>query len=110
MGMSRLRVAAAIPLVAAMLMGCGADKGEPSKTAAGKIFSGETETGMKLTIDTFVGSKSDPTLEKLEAYRALAGYPSVDYHRVTADNSKGSVPDRIRIVTFAKNANAVTLG
>jgi len=65
---------------------------------------------MKLTLDTFVVPASDPLLKQLEAYRAEAGFPGVDYHRATADNSKGSVPDRIRNVTFAKDANAIAVG
>jgi hypothetical protein len=110
MGTSRLRLAAAIPLVAAVLLGCGSDKGEPAKASPGKIVRGETETGMKLTVDTFVVPVSDPVLKKFEVYRVAGHFPGVDYHRAIADNSKGSVPDRIRDVTFAKDVNAVMVG
>ncbi|WP_270040377.1 hypothetical protein [Solirubrobacter ginsenosidimutans] len=92
-----------------MLAGCGGDK-DPPKVTAGKIVSGDTENGMKLKVETFVPAASDPTLKSLEAFRAKSGYPAVDYHRVTADNTKGAIPDRIRDVTFAKDANAIATG
>src|SRR6188768_2037654 len=106
---AQLRAAAIVPLVAAMLVGCGGDKKTPT-VPAGKVASGETETGMKLKVETFIPPASDPTLKRLDAYRAAAGYPAVDYHRVTADNTKGVVPDRIRDVTFAQSANAIATG
>jgi hypothetical protein len=106
---AQLRAAAVIPLVAAMLAGCGGDKEKPS-VPPGKVVSGESETGMKLKVETFVAPAADPTLEKLDAYRAAAGYPAVDYHRITADNTKGSVPDRLRDITFATDANAISTG
>jgi hypothetical protein len=106
---AQLRAAAVIPLVAAMLAGCGGDKEKPS-VPAGKVVSGESETGMKLKVETFMPATSDPTLKRLDAYRAGGGYPAVDYHRVTADNTKGAVPDRLRDVTFAQNADAITTG
>jgi hypothetical protein len=103
------RAAAVIPLVAAMLAGCGGDKEKPS-VPAGKVVSGESETGMKLKVETFVAPASDPTLQRLDAYRAGGGYPAVDYHRVTADNSKGAVADRLRDITFAQDVDAITTG
>jgi hypothetical protein len=106
---AQLRAAVSVPLVAVMLAGCGGDK-DPPKVDAGKIVSGDTENGMKLKVETFVSAASDPTLKSLEAFRAKSGYPAVDYHRVTADNTKGSIPDRIRDVTFAKDANAIATG
>jgi hypothetical protein len=55
---------------------------------------------------SFTGEK-DPQLRDLEAYRALAGYPAVDYHKVTGDNSAGSVADRGRPITFADSAEDI---
>jgi hypothetical protein len=106
---ARWKAAAVIPLVAAMLAGCGGDKEKPS-VPAGKTVSGESETGMKLKVETFVAPASDPALKRLDAYRAGGGYPAVDFHRVTADNSKGAVADRLRDVTFAQNAEAISIG
>jgi hypothetical protein len=105
----QLRAVAAVPLVAALLAGCGGDKEKPT-VPAGKTVSGETETGMKMKVETFVAPASDPTLKQLDGYRADAGYPAVDFHRVSVDNSKGTVPDRIRDVTFATNADAISMG
>ncbi len=34
----------------------------------------------------------------------------MDYHRVTADNSQGDVPDSGRVLTFAPNADAIASG
>jgi hypothetical protein len=107
---AQLRAAAVIPLlVATMLAGCGGEKEKPT-VPAGKVVSGETETGMKMKVETFVAPASDPTLKRLDAYRASGGYPAVDFHRVTADNTKGSVADRIRDITFAQNADAIATG
>jgi hypothetical protein len=107
---AQLRAAATVPLVAVMLAGCGGGDKDPPKVAAGKVVSGDTENGMKLKVETFVPAASDPTLKTLDAFRAKSGYPAVDYHRVTADNTKGAVPDRIREVTFAQNADAIATG
>jgi hypothetical protein len=106
---AQLRAAVSVPLVAVMLAGCGGDK-DPPKVAAGKVVSGDTESGMKLKVETFVSPAADPTLKTLDAFRAKNGYPAVDYHRVTADNTKGAVPDRIRDVTFATNPDAIATG
>ena len=76
----------------------------------GAVVSGETETGMKLKVDTFLPAADDPMLEKLDAYRARGHYPAVDYHRVTADNTEGQVAGPGREVTFAKDANAIAAG
>ena len=48
---------------------------------------------MKLKVDTFLARPKDPQLKKLDDWRATNRYPAVDYHRVTADNSAGQVPD-----------------
>ena len=37
--------------------------------------SGETETGMKLKVDTFVAPANDPTLKKLDAWRSAEPLP-----------------------------------
>jgi hypothetical protein len=103
------RAAAVIPLVAATLAGCGGDKEKPS-VPAGKVVSGESDTGMKLKVETFVAPAADSTLKQLDGYRAAGGFPPVDYHRVTADNTNGSVADRLRDVTFAKDADAINTG
>ena len=106
----RVRTALAVPLVAGLLAGCGGSDKKPEPPQKGKVVSGETETGMKLTVDTFLPPADDPLLAKLDAYRAKGHYPAVDYHRITADNSAGQVPDQGREVTFAKDANAIAAG
>jgi hypothetical protein len=65
---------------------------------------------MKLTVQTFVPPADDPMVKKLDAYRAHGKYPAVDYHKITADNSAGQVPDSGRSVTFAKSADAIATG
>jgi hypothetical protein len=106
----RVRTALAIPLVAGLLGGCGGSDKPPAPPAKGKVVRGETETGMKLTVDTFLPPADDPLLEKLDAYRSKGHYPAVDYHRITADNTAGQVADQGREVTFAKDANAIAAG
>lgn len=105
----KLRVAGALVLAAVTLAGCGGDKAvkDPGSTA-GKVVQGESETGMKLKVESFVPPASDPLLKKLDAYRAAAGYPAVDYHRVTATG--GAIPDRLRVVTFASSADDIPAG
>jgi hypothetical protein len=107
---AQVRAAAAAGVAAALIAGCGADKSAPPPAAAGKVVHGQTESGMKLTVATFVAPSSDPQLARLDAYRAAGGYPSVDYHRVTADNTHGSQPDRERDVTFARTQNDIAVG
>jgi hypothetical protein len=108
---AQVRAATAIGLVAAFYTGCGGGDNEaPAAAAAGKVVHGQTETGMKLTVATFVPPGSDPELKRLDAYRAAGGYPAVDYHRVTADNTQGSVADRERDVTFARSQNDIAIG
>jgi hypothetical protein len=109
MRIAQWRAVAVIPLVAAMLVGCGGDKEKP-KEPAGKVVNGASDTGMKLKVETFVDPASDATLKRLDAFRAAGTYPAVDYHRVTADNTKGAVGDRLRLVTFAQNADAIATG
>jgi hypothetical protein len=91
--------------------GCGGDSKDRAVVApAGKTVRGETETGMKLKVETFLAPSADPELAKLDKYRAKVGYQAVDFHRITADNTKGSVPDRGRPVDFATNADAIATG
>jgi len=106
---AQVRQTVAAGLLAAALAGCGGSK-DPPKPAAGKVVRGDTETGMKLKVETFVAPSADPVLKQLDAYRSAGRYPAVDYHRATADNTKGQVADRVRTVTFAKDQNAIAAG
>jgi hypothetical protein len=106
----RVRSAVVVGVLAGTLAACGGKSSDTPKTEPGKTVSGETETGMKLKVDTFVAPASDPTLKRIEAWRAGADYPAVDYHRVTADNSAGSVADSGRVLRFAKSADEITAG
>jgi hypothetical protein len=97
-------------VVAGLLAGCGggsAEKGE-SSLQPGKVVQGETETGMKLKVESFIPPASDPLLKQLDAYRAAAGYPAVDYHRVTAHAA--AMPDHPRDVTFASSVHDLSAG
>src|SRR3954452_5632820 len=107
---AQVRAVAAIGLAAVSITGCGGGKEAPKPAAAGKVVHGQTETGMKMTVATFVPPASDPNLKRLDAYRAAGGYPPVDYHKVTADNTAGTIPDRERDITFAKSENAIATG
>jgi hypothetical protein len=110
MSSRRVRAAWAVPLVAGLLAGCGGSGDKSAAPEKGKVVRGETETGMKMTVDTFLPVADDPMLKKLDAYRAKSRYPAVDYHRITADNTAGQVPDQGREITFAKDANAIATG
>lgn len=101
---ARLGVAAA----SLALAGCGAAAARPP--AKGKVLHGQTETGMRLEVDPFVSPRSDARLARLDAYRAAAHYPPVDYHRVVADNTRGAQPDSGRVVTFAPSQTAISAG
>src|SRR5689334_5295357 len=105
MGPGRISLVAAVSVT---LAGCGGTASAPA--VGGRTVHGATETGMKLEVDTFVSPKRDPTLAKLDAYRAAAHYAPVDYHRVVADNTRGSEPDSGRLVTFAPSAQAIAAG
>jgi hypothetical protein len=108
--MRRGRVGALVA-VALLAAGCGGGDGNKDATApVGKTLRGETETGMKLKVETFLAPSADPELAKLDKYRAAAGYQAVDFHRITADNTKGSVPDRGRPIDFARSADAIATG
>jgi hypothetical protein len=104
----QLQALAAIPLVAGALAGCGGSD-EPTPPA-GKTVHGETETGMRLTVETFVDPGRDSRLSSLERWRSENGFPPVDYHRVIADNRQGQTPDSGRTVRFAANAQAIPGG
>jgi hypothetical protein len=101
---------AAIPLIACALAGCGGSDEEAPKPAPGKTVGGETETGMKLKVETFVDPADDPQLKKLADWRASNRYPAADFHRVTADNTQGQSPDSGRTVRFAASAEAIATG
>lgn len=104
-----VQAAAAIPLIACVLAGCGGGDDEP-EPAPGKTVGGETETGMKLKVETFFDPAKDPAAKKLSDWRAANGYPAVDFHRVTADNSAGQSADSGRTLRFARDANAIATG
>jgi hypothetical protein len=108
--MRRGRVGALVA-VAMIAAGCGGGDGKKDQaTPVGRTLRGETETGMKLEVETFMPPSANPELAKLDKYRASAGYPPVDFHRITADNTKGSVPDRGRAIDFARSAQAIATG
>jgi hypothetical protein len=109
MNKRRVKAAVAAPLVAGLLAGCGGGDAKPPP-AKGMVVHGETETGMKMTVDTFVTPADDPVVRRLDAYRAEGGYPAVDYHRITADNGAGQVADSGRAITFAKTAESISTG
>jgi hypothetical protein len=106
----KVRTAAAIPLIVCALTGCGDEGEEKPKPVPGKTVSGETETGMKMKVETFLDPAKDPELKKLADWRAANRYPVVDFHRVTADNAAGSSPDSGRTIRFAPDANALATG
>src|SRR4051794_13640567 len=110
MSSGRVRTVLAVPLVAGLLAGCGSSDKKAEPPQKGAVVRGETETGMKMTVDTFLRPADDPMLQKLDAYRAKGHYPAVDYHRITADNTAGQVADQGREVTFAKDADAIATG
>src|SRR3712207_6759552 len=84
-----VQLAAAIPLIAGARAGGGGSDDERPEPLPGKTVTGETETGMKLKVETFFDPAEDPALKKFADWRAENGYPAVDFHRVTADNSAG---------------------
>ncbi len=106
----KVQLAAVIPLIACALSGCGNSDDEQPDPVPGKTVSGETETGMKLKVETFFDPAKDPQLKKLAAWRAENRYPAVDFHRVTADNTAGETPDSGRTVRFAPDASGLATG
>jgi hypothetical protein len=98
-----------IPLLAGAFAGCGGSE-EPPPPPPGKTLHGETETGMKLTVDTFLAPSKDPELQKVDEWRSANKYPAVDYHRVTADNSAGQVADMGRTLRFATAPERIPVG
>jgi hypothetical protein len=109
MAWKRLCSAVLVGVLTGALAGCGGSD-EPPPPPPGKTLVGETETGMKLTVQTFFSPEKDPALSELDEWRAAGGYPEVDYHRVTADNSQGSIPDSRRPLTFAPDAQSIGAG
>ena len=53
---------------------CGGSE-EPPQPVPGKTLHGETETGMKLTVDTFLEPSKDPQLKKIDDWRAASRLP-----------------------------------
>jgi len=100
----------AVVVAALIAAGCGGGGSKENAVPQGKTLRGETETGMKLKVQTFLAPSSDPELAKLDKYRAAAGYQPVDFHRVTADNTHGSVADRGRPLDFAATPDAIGRG
>ena len=90
-----------VPLVAGMLAGCGDSEKKTPEPVPGKTVSGETETGMKVKVETFFDPAKDPKLKEIDAWRAAHKYPAVDFHRVTADNTNGQLPDSGKTLRFA---------
>ena len=107
---SKARSVATITLIACALAGCGGSDDEVPKPVPGKTVGGETETGMKLKVETFVDPARDPSLKKLADWRSSNRYPVADFHRVTADNSQGQAPDSGRTVRFAASPGALAAG
>jgi hypothetical protein len=97
-------------LVASTLCACGDAAQDEAPPAPAKAVQGQTETGMTLRVEPFVAPAGDPQLARVEAWRVAMGYPAVDYHRVTADNGKGAMPDRGRVVRFARYASDLSAG
>jgi hypothetical protein len=95
--------------VAGVLAGCGGSD-EPPQPAPGKTLRGETETGMKLTAETFFVPSKDPQLKKIDDWRTANKFPAVDYHRVTADNSAGQTADSGRTLRFARAPERIPTG
>jgi hypothetical protein len=102
------------PIVLAALLlasGCGSSSPSPTPTPQpGRTVAGETESGMKLKVETFISPASDPVVKRIDSWRSRAHYPAVDYHRVTADNSAGTVADSGRIVRFAPDLPSLSAG
>jgi hypothetical protein len=106
----QVQAAAAIGLIAGALAACGESDKSPPEPPPGKVVAGETETGMKLKVETFFDPAKDAKLKKLADWRAENRYPVVDFHRVTADNSSGQTPDSGRTVRFSRDAAAISRG
>jgi hypothetical protein len=105
----RVRAVAVSAVAAAAFAACGGSE-KPPEPPPGKTVSGQTERGMKMTVETFVDPADDPTLKRIEDWRAKNKYPEVDFHRVTADNTEGKLADSGRSVRFARTRDALMGG
>lgn len=99
-----------VVLAASMVAGCGGSKDAAPEPVGGKTVSGETETGMRLTAETFIDPAKDPRLKRIDAWRAERGYRAVDFHRVTADNSGRPGADSGRTLRFAPDPARLAAG
>src|SRR5690349_12142564 len=97
-------------LVALLIAGCGGSKEEAPEPVPGKTVQGATESGMRLTVDTFVDPAEDPRLKRIEGWRTAQGYRAVDFHRVAADNSAGPTADNGRTLRFAPDPTRLATG
>ena len=106
----QVKAIVAVALVAGVLAGCGDSEKKTPEPAPGKTVGGETETGMKVKVETFFDPAKDAKLKELDDWRAAQKYPAVDYHRVTADNTNGQLTDSGRTLRFAPSAAALSSG
>ena len=97
-------------MLAAVITGCGGSKEAAPPPVPGKTVRGTTETGMRLTVQTFFEPAKDARLKRLDEWRAARGYRDVDFHRVTADNTGGPEPDSGRTIRFAPSAAQLAAG
>ncbi len=104
-----------VGLLAALPLGafaCGGDDDEPggSDTPAGETpsgngdapdgaWTGEFDTGTRVTLEIFVEPAGAPELAEFEELREAAGQPPVQYARVTAENVTDA-PDTGRFATL----------
>jgi|GEM_PF-2124799 len=107
----KVRLLAGIVVIAGVLAGCGgSEKKKDSAEPSGQTVRGQTETGMWMTVTTFVDPSTDPTLKRIDAYRTATGHGPAYYMRVVADNTKGKQSDSGREISFATDANAIQAG
>lgn len=97
-------------LLGAVIAGCGGSKEAPPKPVEGRTVHGTTETGMRVTVETFFDPAKDPRLKRLDDWRSAIGYREVDFHRVTADNAGQPTADSGRTIRFAPSAARLAAG
>jgi hypothetical protein len=105
---AQMRRGAIVALAAGVLAGCGGKAEDAGTSPVGKVVAGETETGTKLKVESFVEPSADKLVAQADEYREAGGYPAVDFHRVTA--TAGEVADRLRSVRFASDPEELSLG